>query len=367
MSGPPPSAADVAAFVSYLSSSNAKDFDGAVKSCERDGSTGNPALEMLFSRLAVHADRQQQALLGNVYDSGVDAFELFIKAGGNVGLYEAVEASVLSSWLEVDTAAAAAAVAAAAGVSGEDIGWSLLDIGPGTGKVVVPAVRKTPKESWPASLTLVEPSAAMLAPALEALAALGMTAAASSSSSSSSSSLATHNCTLQQFAAERDAAPQSGPRFDLVQATFALHNLPPADRDKALRWLCQNCQRLLLVEFDPNPLLTDRTDAQLVSSERAGVALESFTRGVAEYMQLGEDGLRVIDGFLVPILLGYFDPTAASATFEQPISSWEEDLRKAGFEGVRKTKLFDYWSADAYVVEATAASGALSAQAQSGR
>ena len=62
-------------------------------------------------------------------------------------------------------------------------------------------------------------------------------------------------------------------------------------------------------------------------------------------------GLKVMDGFLVPVLLGFFQPDTAT-NFEQPIAAWEDDLAAAGFGDVRSEPIFRYWWADACLVTA---------------
>jgi hypothetical protein len=77
--------------------------------------------------------------------------------------------------------------------------------------------------------------------------------------------------------------------------------------------------------------------------------VERCSRGLAEY---GEDRELVSQGFLMPMLFGSFDRTAARTNYEQPIESWADDLRTAGFTDVVAERLYRYWWADAYLVDA---------------
>jgi hypothetical protein len=89
---------------------------------------------------------------------------------------------------------------------------------------------------------------------------------------------------------------------------------------------------------------------------RVDAILNAYAAGVAEYKPLGAAGRRVLDGFLVPVLLGYFDPgvgQTAATNHEQPIAAWLEDLREAGFDvGVETSVVFEYWWADCVLVDA---------------
>jgi len=75
--------------------------------------------------------------------------------------------------------------------------------------------------------------------------------------------------------------------------------------------------------------------------------LGRYQRGLAEY---ADDGGLVAQGFLMPVLMGYFDQTAARTTYEQPIVEWAELVRAAGFAAVEVRPLYDYWWATACLV-----------------
>ena len=72
-----------------------------------------------------------------------------------------------------------------------------------------------------------------------------------------------------------------------------------------------------------------------------------------EYAPLGEEGRLVMDGFLIPVLIGSFSPIAREeTTYEQPVAEWSRELTSAGFAVTETTLLFNYWWADAYLIEA---------------
>ncbi len=235
----------------------------------------------------------------SVYVTG-DAFTAFIRGGGNVPLYE-------------HTSAALRAVYSAYAQ------FSLLDVGVGDGLALLPALTPAVQR-----LDLVEPSAALLAHTCAALDARGIAYQA-------------HAVPIQAF-----AAPAST-RWDLAQATFSLQSLPPADRTEALRWLRKHTDRLLIVEFDVPPA-TEQLDPIWVQH-----VLARYEVGLAEY---AADGGLVAQGFLMPVLFGYFDRTAARTNYEQPITAWAADLRAAGFTTITQHAIYAYWWAPAVLLRA---------------
>jgi hypothetical protein len=179
-----------------------------------------------------------------------------------------------------------------------------------------------------ARLDLVEPSAELLAVAEARLAGRGPAVVA-------------HHVTAQAFV---DAAVGTDQRWDVAQATFALHAVPPADRGRVLGFLAGRVRHLVILEFDV-PAFADR------SPLHASYAAERYEVGVSEYL----DDEVVVDGFLVPVLVGQFDPGRPRHTWEQPAHAWVADLRAAGFTDVRDRVLSDYWWAPAHIIEATPA------------
>lgn len=312
----------VAAFIAYVGHLEADSPDDAAAAIRTLPDTiSDGALRHLFDRLIVFAEeRAAHGEHSGVYEAGVDAFEVFIRTGGNVGLYKAVAAALAGNWPKFH-------------------GWNMLEIGTGTGLGLIPALQQTAAIRRPAALELLEPSESMLAPTLAALQALDAPLLSRH-----------HFTTLQQYI--RDLGPlASYISWHTVQSTFALHNLRPPERRAALRWLASRCSNIMLVEFDVPALMSRESGDGLLAPSRVALALQSFSKGVAEYMGEAE-GTLVIDGFLIPILLGYFSATSRSSTYEQPIDAWVRDLTEAGFTQVRKEMLFPYWSSDAWLVMA---------------
>jgi hypothetical protein len=142
----------------------------------------------------------------------------------------------------------------------------------------------------------------------------------------------------------------------------------------------QHCGRLLMVEFDVPALVSERSASALRSPERIEALLRAYERGAAEYLPslssspaapntsakpaaavLSEkEAERVVDGFLVPMLLGCFHTMESGrvTNWEMPISAWQRELEHAGFRHVTARRVYRYWWADAYLIEAQGARGA---------
>ncbi|MEV1118966.1 methyltransferase [Actinosynnema sp. NPDC049800] len=266
------------------------DVDGA-REALRGG--GTPLAAALAEHLAA-------ARTGSVYDQPA-AFEAFIDGGGNVGLYRAVTEAL-------------ARVYARARPS------SLLDVGCGDGRALRPVLAS---EHAPASVTLVEPSAALLDEAVRALAGYDVDA---------------RRTRVEPFA----AALPADAVFDVAQSTFALHTLPHEVRDGVLADLVGHVGVLAVVEFDV-------PDLPPASPEHLRFLAEAYERGLAEYE---EDRDLVAQGFLMPVLTGQLVPGATRATWEQPAARWAEQVERAGFTEVRVTRLHDYWWSPAFLLTA---------------
>lgn len=258
----------------------------------------NPA-SLLYAAATAYLASLVRAGKSNVYLSP-EAFGAFIRGGGNVPLYEATSAALRQVYLH-------------------STARSLLDIGVGDGLALLPALTDSI-----ARVDLVEPSAAMLDLTSAQLRKRGVPFHA-------------FRGTLQEFAAS------AGERWDIAQATFSLQSLLPEERAPMLAWLRAHGRRLLIAEFDAPAF------AEMYAPARVQYVADHFEQGLAEYQ--GDGGL-VAQGFLMPVMFGYFDRTAARTNYEQPIAAWAEQLRAAGFADVTTTELYRYWWAPAYLIEA---------------
>lgn len=257
------------------------------------------APSLLTSAAATYLARVAEGGPASVYVSG-EAFGAFIRGGGNVPLYERTSAALREVYAAYER-------------------LSLLDIGVGDGLALLPALSPAVQR-----LDLVEPSAALLAQTCAALDARGIAYNA-------------HAATIQSFAA---AATD---RWDVAQATFSLQSLTPADRAAILHWLRDHVDTLLIVEFDVPPAAAQLDPAWVEH------VLQRYALGLAEY---AADGDLVAQGFLMPVLFGYFDRTAARTNYEQPIAAWVTDLQNAGFTQIAREHVYDYWWAPAIVLKA---------------
>ena len=260
------------------------------------------APEDLLSRsAAAHLARVTREGKRNVYVSA-EGFGAFIRGGGNVSLYRETSAALARLYPSKP--------------------FDLLDIGVGDGMALLPALTPLVRQ-----VTLVEPTP-LLERTTQALTARGVR-------------FESFSGRLQEFVAEPAMQER---RWDVAQATFSLHNLPPAIRPELLRWLRSHCEVMVMAEFDA-PRMDEPLAPELVSH-----VLNRYPVGLAEYV--GADFETVAQGFLMPVMFGYVDRSATRTTFEHPIADWELLLREAGFAQVERVELYPYWWAPACLLVA---------------
>jgi SAM-dependent methyltransferase len=236
---------------------------------------------------------------GDVYTDPA-AFQRFIDGGGNEALYREADVALREG-------------------HGRRQPRRALDVGCGDGRLTSALLGPRLEH-----LDLVEPSANLLDAAIARLTGAG-------------AQVVPHRMTAEQFV---DAATD-GP-WDVAQSTFALHALAPDARRSVLTALAPAVRHLVVIEFDV-PAFEDRSPAH------AAYAVERYAAGIAEY---AHDDL-VVQGFLMPVLLGQFDPTQPRHTWEQPIDAWVSDLTAAGFHDVHHRHIHDYWWAPAHIIDAS--------------
>jgi hypothetical protein len=251
----------------------------------------------VFVQAAAYLDRVLEHGKSGVYIDG-EAFGAFIRGGGNVDLYTAASEALHNIYGEYET-------------------LSLLDIGVGDGLALLPALTENITR-----LDLIEPSEAML----------GRTTAQLTDWQ------VPHHAfqgTIQDFIRTETGT------WDMIQATWSLQSVPPAERPAIFAWARAHGERLLVAEFDvPNfPNVTDPHRVQHIVGR--------YAEGLAEY-----EGDQVAQGFLMPVMFGYFDQSAARTNWEGPIQEWADALHTAGFDHVTRQKLYDYWWAPAYLLDA---------------
>ncbi|GLY15398.1 hypothetical protein Kisp01_24130 [Kineosporia sp. NBRC 101677] len=244
---------------------------------------------------------------GGVYATPA-GFEAFISGGGNLPLYEKTSAAL-------------------AGLYEQHRPDSLVDIGCGNGRALLPALQQSSHR--PARLDLVEPSAALLEQVLPQVPA--------------AVEVHTHPSSLQAALAD---LPQ-GVRWSLAESTFALHTLPPDERSEALARLRTRVGRLAIVEFD----VPDEVPG---GPEQLARLARTYEQGLAEYAHDAEQFDLVAQGFLMPVLVGQLSPGAPRVTWEQSSGRWQEQVSAAGFRDVQVRALYDYWSAPAFLLTGVA-------------
>ncbi len=257
---------------------------------------GNP----VFQQAVIYLDRVWSQGKAEVYVDG-QAFAAFIRGGGNIGLYAAVSDALRMAYQDYEM-------------------LSLLDIGVGDGLALLPALTQNIER-----LTLVEPSEAMLSRTTAALDAWQMPYRA-------------YAIPFQAF-----MRTTAGERWDVMQATWSLQSIVPAQRPAVFEWMRAHANRVLIAEFDV-PAFDD-----LHAPDRVRYILMRYLDGLAEYQN---DGGLVAQGFLMPVMFGYFDRSADRTNYEEPIQAWVEGLRAAGFITVETRSLFPYWWAEAVLIDA---------------
>lgn len=250
---------------------------------------GEPTRPLLNAALRTHLTAKSD---GQVYDQPA-AFTAFIRGGGNIGLYAATSRALATRYEGVT---------------------SLLDIGCGDGRALIPALRNANP-----AVTLVEPSRALLGAATTTL-----------------TDATAHNTDARSFTSRLTDS------YDLTQSTFAMHALPPDERSAVLRGLRGHTRKLVLAEFDV-------PDHPVGSEEHLTFLADTYEQGLAEY---GEDRDLVAQGFLMPVLTGQLAPGAHRSTWEQPATAWARQVTDCGYRNVIIEPLYDYWSSPAFLLTA---------------
>ncbi len=256
----------------------------------------------VYTQAARYLDRVLERGKSGVYVDG-EAFAAFIRGGGNVRLYAAVSVALRTVYRAYET-------------------LRLLDIGVGDGLALLPALTDSV-----AHVDLLEPSEAMLTRTAAQLDARGLTHT-------------DYNHSLQAFM-QTDTGQRD--HWPLIQATWSLQSIPPEERPDVFAWLRARADRVLIAEFD-----VPAFDA-MFAPDRVRYVLGRYEHGLAEY---DGDGGQVAQGFLMPVMFGYFDRSAARTNWEGPIQDWVDGLRAAGFAQVATRKLYAYFWADSYLVDA---------------
>jgi len=275
----------------------ADDFVQAVASA-RAAARLQPSSD-LYAQAAHYLERVRAQGKAGVYVDG-EAFAAFVRGGGNRKLYARTSEALHDVYEGYDS-------------------LTLLDIGVGDGMALLPALTQNITR-----LDLIEPSEAMLAQTTRQLDAWRV-------------ACRTYSVTIQQFMKTGQST------WDVIQATWSLQSVPPAERPGVFGWLRAHGARVLIAEFDVPEFET------LYEPARVEHILGRYRDGLAEYEH---DGGLVAQGFLMPVMFGYFDRSAARTNYEGPIAAWAEGLRAAGFDQIETRLLYPYWWADAYLIDA---------------
>lgn len=240
----------------------------------------------------------------DVYDEPA-AFEAFVNGGGNIELYLRTSATLASGYVP---------------------GMSLLDIGCGNGRALVPALQAA-GVNLPAAVDLVEPGADLLQHCVWSITAAALPIRVTG-----------WQLGLTDFLLTAPATQ----RWHLAQSTFALQSIEPAERARALAALAPRVDRLVVVDFD-------MPDHRIGSGKQLRYLATRYEQGLAEY---DEDRDLVAQGFLMPVLLGQLSAQTPRTNWEHPVADWVDQITAAGFSGVEVQQVADYWSGPAFVLVA---------------
>jgi hypothetical protein len=253
----------------------------------------------VYTAATIYLERVMAGGKSDVYIAP-EAFAAFIRGGGNMPLYAHTSAALRRVYEHYDS-------------------LSLLDIGAGDGLALLPALTPAIRH-----VDVLEPALSMLNRASAALQARAVDHRAI-------------HATVQQF-----MATMTGD-WDVIQSTYALQSIHPQERPAVLGWIRRHTGRALIVEFDAPDF------GEMYDLERVSYFVERYRRGLAEYAGHGD---LVAQGFLMPVFFGGFDPGEARVNWEMPIAEWSRLLREAGFAEVRTEWIYDYWWADAHLIDA---------------
>ncbi len=280
-----------------LAAAAAGDSDEANEAAERAADAGS-LLGVALSTYLRTAHRHE------VYDQPA-AFEAFINGGGNVELYRRTSATMASAYVP---------------------GMSLLDIGCGNGRAVVPALQSA-GSNLPAAVDLVEPGAELLQHCVAAI---------------TTAALPIHVTGWQLGLTDFLLTAPATQRWHLAESTFALQSIEPAERARALAALAPRVDRLIVIDFD-------MPDHRAGSTKQLRYLATRYEQGLAEY---DDNRDLVAQGFLMPVLLGQLSTDTPRTNWEHPVEDWVDQITAAGFSDIQAQPLADYWSGPAFVLVA---------------
>lgn len=233
------------------------------------------------------------------------AVEAFLDGGGNVDLHRRTSATLASAYLP---------------------GMSVLDIGCGNGRALVPALQAA-GANLPAAVDLVEPGADLLQHCVAAITAAALPIRVTG-----------WQLGLTDFLLTAPA----NQRWHLAQSTFALQSVEPAERVRALAALAPRVDRLIIADFDV-------PDHRPGSRKHLRDLAIRYEQALAEYDETRD---LVAQGFLMPVLLGQLS-AAPRTNWEQPVADWVEQVSAAGFSDVQTRPLADHWTGPAFLLVAS--------------
>jgi len=233
-------------------------------------------------------------------------FEAFINNGSNILLYNETVSALREVYLQYRQM------------------FSLFDVGAGDGRALLPALTRNIKH-----LGFLEPAKGMYDRLYSKLESIN------------SFHFESHCDTFQNFIKKNKA---SNSNWDVVQATYSFQSLSLSERLDSFKWLNKHSGRVIITEFDVPKF------ESMFHPDRYKYIIKRYRKGLREYSVYRN---IVAQGFLMPVMFGYFDKSLNRVNYEQPISDWVGDLNQSGFKKVKTKLLYNYWWASAYMIDAS--------------
>lgn len=291
-----------------LASLQAGDWDGATKAA----AAGRSRLATELARYLATASTDAA-----VYVDAA-AFRAFVDSPSNVELYRRTVDVLSAQWSRIPTTG------------------TVVDLGCGDGRVTIPLLAAATRV--PQHVVLVDSSADQLTSARARM--LGLSPELSTRVSIECSDASDYVAAAsRQARAARSIDEGAARRWAFVQSTFAMHALPPAARRELFVNLRATADRVAVVEFDV-PFREGADD------QRLAYLADRYEAGISEH----EPGSSVVNGFLLPVLIGQLHPGSPRATWEQPINDWIDEISAAGFSNVHAEAVSPFWWAHAWCV-----------------
>ena len=317
---------------------------------------------LLFSSLQQYLENEKNNLQNSnseeiqTFYLKASPFTWFIKGFENPELYAEVNSKLFEEYAKYNQK-----------------GVRILDVGAGSGLGCCGAIKQFLRE-YPTKLHIdvVEPSDNLSTMCIEEFAKINHSVNSSENRSTESEldrlSYFISSMSMETYVTSNELSNQ---HWDVIQSSFALHNIKPEDRQKLFKWAITRSENLFIIEFDAKDKFSsyypagseelpciDESFAEFVHNKYESALKKFYDQGgFTESDDLTTTESRelsnfVIQEFLMPIMLDYFNPDQQKSTFEQSIDAWKNELKCAGYNNISTNLVYRYWWADCYIIKA---------------